>query len=90
MPDDWTGRYEDLRRRVMEEGGRLPRGPEVTTFVRRGMASWMQAWSEEASYTCTTPRPVTHKPVLLPAGLYADVTRLLVNMFLQNRQEVPV
>jgi len=84
-PDAWTGRYEDLRRRVAEEDGRLPRGPEVTVFVRRGMAAWMEAWTEEAS--CPLPRPVAHAPLQIPTGLYADVTRLLVNMLFHNRQE---
>jgi hypothetical protein len=84
-PGAWTGRYEDLRRRVTEENGRLPRGPEVTVFVRRGMAAWMEAWTEEAS--CPIPRPVAHAPLGLPTGLYADVTRVLVNMLFHNRQE---
>ncbi len=85
-PDAWTARYEDLRRRVTEDSGRLPRGPEVTVFVRRGMAAWMEAWTEEAS--CPIPHLPAHVPLRLPTGLYADVTRLLVNMLIHNRQEV--
>ena len=85
--DAWTGRYEGLRRRVMEENGRLPRSREVTVFVRRGMAAWMEAWTEEDAF-CPLPRPVAHAPLQLPSGLYADVTRLLVNMLFHNRQEV--
>lgn len=78
-------RYEELRRRVMEEAGRLPRGPEVTVFVRQGLAAWMQAWPEEAS--CPIPLPATHESARLPAGLYGDVTQLLVDMIFQHRQE---
>jgi hypothetical protein len=84
-PDAWTGRYEDLRRRVTEEAGRLPRGLEVAVFVRQGVAAWMQVWTEETSRPMS--RPVVHEPMPLPAGLYADVTRLLVNMLLDHRQE---
>jgi hypothetical protein len=84
-PDAWTGRYEDLRRRVTEEDGRLPRGPEVTVFVRRGMAAWMEAWTEGAP--CPLPRPVACATLQLPTGLYADIARLLVNMLFHNRQE---
>lgn len=83
--DAWTVRYEDLRRRVTEQDARLPYGPEVTVFVRRGMAAWMEAWTEEAS--CPLPRPVAAAPLQLPTGLYADVTRLLVNMLFHNRKE---
>lgn len=85
-PNAWTSRYEDLRRRVTEEGERLPRGPEITVFVRRGMVAWTQAWSEEVPGT--TPPSVAPEPTRLPAGLYADVTRLLVNMVLDRRQEI--
>jgi hypothetical protein len=84
-PDAWTGRYENLRRRVTEEDGRLPRGVEVTVFVRRGMAAWMEAWTEEVS--CPLPRPVACAPLPLSPGLYADITRLLVNMLFHNQQE---
>ncbi len=83
--DVWADRYEDLRRRVTEEDGRLPRGPEITVFVRQGMAAWMETWTEEA--VCPMPHAVAHAPLQLPAGLYADVTRLLVNMLFHNRQE---
>jgi len=82
---DWTGRYEDLRRRVMEEAGRLPRGPGVSMFVRQGLAAWMQAWPEEAPGPI--PPPATHQPAQLPAGLYADVIQLLVDMIFHHRQE---
>ncbi len=83
--DAWTGRYEDLRRRVTEEDGRLPRGAEVTVFVRQGMAAWMEAWTEEAP--SPPPRSIAHAPLQLPTGLYADITQLLVNMLFHNRQE---
>jgi hypothetical protein len=84
-PDEWTSRYEDLRRRVLEEAGRLPRGPGVAVFVRQGLAAWMQAWPEEFSGHAAPP--ATHERARLPAGLYADVTQLLVDMILHRRQE---
>ncbi len=45
----------------------------------------MEAWTEEAS--CPLPRPVACAPLQLPTGLYADITRVLVNMLFHNRQE---
>lgn len=69
----------------MEEAGRLPRGSGVAVFVRQGLAAWMQAWPEEA------PAPISplasHEPARLPAGLYEEVTQLLVDMLFHHRQE---
>jgi hypothetical protein len=83
--DDWTGRYEDLRRRVLEEAGRLPRASGIAVFVRQGLAGWMQAWPEQAP--CHLPEPAIHEPARLPAGLYEEVTQLLVEMIFHHRQE---
>jgi len=64
----------------------LPRGPGVTLFVRQGLAAWMQAWPEEVPGP--RPPPATREPLRLPAGLYADITQLLVEMiFFRHRQE---
>ena len=82
------GRYEDLRRRVLEEAGRLPRGAGVAVFVRQGLAAWMQVWPEEAP-TPISP-PASHELARLPAGLYAEVTQLLVDMIFHRRQEALV
>ena len=84
-PGDSIGRYEDLRARVMQEAGRLPRGPGVTLFVRQGLAAWMQAWPDEASRPASPP--AARAPTQLPAGLYADITQLLVDMIFHHRQE---
>jgi hypothetical protein len=84
--DNWTGRYEELRRRVIDEAGRLPRGPGVAIFVRQGLMAWMQAWPEEAGRSISTPS--TQEPARLPVGLYEDVTQLLVDMIFHHRQEV--
>lgn len=69
----------------MEEAGRLPRGPGATMFVRQGLTAWMRAWSDDAPRPI--PPPATHAPAALPAGLYADVTQLLVDMIFHHRQE---
>jgi hypothetical protein len=84
--DNWTGRYEELRRRVIDEAGRLPRGPGVAIFVRQGLMAWMQAWPEEAGRSISSPS--TQEPAGLPVGLYEDVTQLLVDMIFHHRQEV--
>ena len=83
--DDCTGRYEDLRRRVIEEAVRLPQGLGVAVLVRQGLAAWMQAQPKEAA--CHFTPPAIHEPARLPAGLYEDVTQLLVDMIFHHRQE---
>ncbi len=69
----------------MEEAGRLPRGPGVTLIVRQGLAAWMQAWPDEAP--SPIPLLAIGAPAPLSAGLYADVTQLLVDMIIHHRQE---
>jgi hypothetical protein len=86
--DAWASRYEDLRRRVTDGGNSLPRGAEVTVFIRQGILAWMRTWREEAP--CAMPLSAALDSMRLPAGLYAEITQLLVNMLFHNRQEVLV
>jgi len=86
--DDWLGRYEDLRRLVLEQAGHLPRRPGIAVFVRQGMAAWMQAWPEEAN--CPLPPSNNLESPRMPSELYEDVTQLLVDMLFHHQQEALV
>jgi hypothetical protein len=70
---------------VLEEPGRLPRGSGVAVFVQQGLAAWMQAWPEEAPGPISPP--AIDDSARLPAGLYEEVTQLLVDMIFHHRQE---
>lgn len=88
-PHDSTAHYEDLRRLVIEASGRLPRGPGISVFLRYGLAAWMQAWPEEAACCfAPSPTPRTGDLARLPAGIYEEVTHLLVEMIFHRRQEI--
>jgi len=59
----------------------------LALFLRRGMAAWMQAWSE-----CTRPvEPVTRsQPKVdetIPADMRSEITTLLAGMILCLQQE---
>ena len=88
----WTGRYEDLRRQVQEEGS-PPRngGWGRALVIRHGLAAWMQAWPRHAATTLREPRalatPPLHEPPI-PAVLHPQVTHILVNMILSTHTEV--
>ena len=83
---DWAGRFEDLRRRVTEGVGCLPREPGLAVFVRQGLAAWMQVWPELAARSSAPP--TAPESARLPAALYGEVTRLLVDMIIHQRQEM--
>lgn len=88
----WTGRYEDLRRQVQEEGS-APRsgGWGRALVIRRGLAAWMHAWPRHLTATLREPRAPAPPPLQephIPAVLRPQVTHILVNMILSTRSEV--
>jgi len=89
--EEWTTRYEDLRREVLDGwasgGGRWG----YTLFIRQGLVAWMRAWPKRSM----SERPDEHQrqPAgsdgpSLPSNLCEQVTMVLVNMILGSRQEV--
>jgi hypothetical protein len=88
LPAVWTARYEAIRQQALEEsrpgnGGAL--------LQRSGVAIWMRIEPIEASmpvHDVTLP-PLEATPAL-PAGLSQEITRLLVNLFLdQTKEDMP-
>ena len=84
---EWTTRYEMIRQRVLEQSHP---GETGALLVRCGVAIWMRVEPMEAS----TPAPETMLPPLqadptpaLPADLSQEITRLFVNLFLDQAKE---
>ena len=91
--EEWTTRYEDLRREALDGwasgGGRWG----YALFVRQGLVAWMRAWPRRS----VPERPDEHQTQpagsdrpSLPSNLCQQITTVLVNMILGSRQEVTV
>jgi hypothetical protein len=87
VPEKWTTRYEELRRQILAEpqGGGWGRA----LLLRRGLVAWMRAWpsDEETSQETTRPAEPSAPPTALPADLCGAMTRILVNMILDQTKE---
>jgi len=56
-------------------------------FVRRGMTSWMQAWSECAPHSEPSPRSQPDVDETIPGDVRPQITTLLASMILCQQQE---
>jgi len=83
---DLVAHYEQLRRdgTDMSSHGREALG--LALFLRRGMAAWMQAWSQ--GMDCVTP-PAPPQPATTPVPLdvRGQVAMLLAGIILGLHQE---
>jgi hypothetical protein len=86
-PQSWTARYEELRRQVLvePEGGGWGRA----LLLRRGLVAWMEAWpsNEGASQEASKSSQPSVEAMTLPVGLCGEITRVLVNMILDQTKE---
>jgi len=59
-------------------------------LLRRGLVAWMQAWptAESAGQPETQPADPATAAAPLPAGLSGELTRVLVNMILEQGKEL--
>ena len=75
--------YEDLRRQVLGEAGGVRHSLGWSLFVRRGMASWMQAWQPDTAPTegGLPPRSVRSAEQVPPTS-QGEVAMLLAGMAL--------
>lgn len=91
------GRYEDLRRLVLDRHGAQAQG--LALFISHGMAGWLQAWSQciaDQAAPGVTPPPASMPSVvapvvahdIFPVRLQNDVALLLASMVLATRQEI--
>jgi len=81
VPDRAAADYEALRRAVLE-GTRGDRDLGLALLIRRGMGTWIRAWSACAAPAAVTDHVARESAPALPGGLRGDVTRLLVTMAL--------
>jgi hypothetical protein len=83
---DLTEQYEQLRREATNRSEHRGEGLGLALFLRRGMAAWMQAWSQ-----CTDVAPKAHlQPAMtaaVPIDLRMQVATLLAGIILGLHQE---
>jgi hypothetical protein len=87
--EKWTTRYEELRRQILAEpeGGGWGRA----LLRHRGLVAWMQAWPSDdhaAHEEAAKPAASSAAATTLPAGLSRELTRVLVNMILDQGKEL--
>ena len=79
--------YEQLRRDAIGTLAHRGEGLGLALFLRRGMAAWMQAWSECAPHIEPSPRAEPGVDETIPAGLRSQIATLLAGMILCLQQE---
>ena len=86
--EPWATRYEELRRQVLAEPQADGWGRAL--LLRRGRVAWMQAWPTPAcaGQQETKPAAPATEAAPLPAGLSGELTRVLVNMILEQGKEL--
>jgi hypothetical protein len=83
----WADRYETIRRQALSDSGH---GGGLALLLRCGLVTWLRAWSIDASRhdAGATPQPSeTAGTPAIPGDLSQEITRILVNMFLDQTQE---
>jgi hypothetical protein len=87
VSEKWATRYEELRRQILgePEGGGWGRA----LLLRRGLVAWMQAWpiADSAGHD-EAAKPAAEPAAVLPTGLAGEMTRVLVNMILDQGKEL--
>jgi hypothetical protein len=89
--EEWTVRYEAVRRQAIEERHSLENGWELALLVRRGVMAWMRAWPTMDEPT-TLHGPVDARtdepqalPITIPSSVRDEMTSVLVSMILPQR-----
>lgn len=83
---DYATRYETLRAWAVERGAPAARDG-LALLLRKGVAAWVEAWSE---LPAPGPRKALSEhlqPAPLPDGASAELVRLLAAMALEHIQE---
>jgi len=84
---DLVTHYEQLRRDATDMSRRGREGLGLALFLRRGMAAWMQSWSQCTSEAAASAQssPATTTPI--PVDFRAQVATLLAGIILGLHQE---
>ena len=84
-PGESMARYEELRRGALV-AGRSSRRHAYALFVHRGMAAWMQAWTEFLGTSSIEPQPGRSSAAVIPRALGSDVVVVLAGMALEREK----
>jgi hypothetical protein len=81
-------RYEQLRSQALGKLFPDGRGLGLALFMRKGMAAWMQTWSEHTAKVKTVNTQVLDTGKLIPENTTGQLTTVLTNMIMDlNRKE---
>jgi hypothetical protein len=79
-----VSRYEELRRQALGAADEAGRGSGLALFVRQGMKSWMQAWSQGVIGGPATSPTKTGPEEVSPMQLNREVVMILASMALSG------
>jgi hypothetical protein len=85
--NQWTARYEALRRYFVDERKWLAAEPlSLTLLLQKGLAGWMRAWHSNSPADSTPPTASTCPAWNPPAGpvWQQELTRLIAHMTVQQ------
>jgi hypothetical protein len=83
---DFVAHYEQLRRDATDMSSHVREGLGLALFLHRGMAAWMQAWSQ--CIDCVTPQALSRPATTpVPVDVRAQVATLLAGIILSLHQE---
>lgn len=87
--DDWTARYEALRRDAMNPTQFTAVAWGLNLFMRQGLAAWMQAWPRSAGSESPAPQRMLSRapPPAFPDAMSSQLVTVLANMVFTARQE---
>lgn len=80
-----VSRYEGLRRQALDSADGADRGAGLALFVRQGMKSWMQAWSQCVVCDPETSQIKTSTKEVSPIQLNREAVMILASMALSGR-----
>ena len=89
--EEWSLRYEAMRRQAVEEQHSLENGWELALLARRGVVAWMRAWSAMGETQRQCRHADSHADlsqatqIWIPSSVSEQITTVLVSMILPQR-----
>jgi hypothetical protein len=86
----WTDRYEAVRQQALERSGH---DKGLALLLRCGLATWLRTWSVDAGSPAdgqgARQQPKAADAPEAAGDLAREITRVLVNMFLDHKETEP-
>jgi hypothetical protein len=79
--------YEELRRQALDSASGMGGGWGLTLFLRQGMQSWMEAWSQCRPPELVGDRKKADSLSIVPLDLRGEVVKILAAMALHRQWE---